>query len=316
MNLMFWKKKKPDADEAADDDSGEESSSAGLRAEDADQDAPEPHEKGSGLKEWFSSVAQNLKTGHATETEGEPAGAEAAHGAKAEAPPHHPHGHDEADESAEDEAQEAGAGLAQRMKERFAAFAQRFRRPASQEDDAEEAGEEPPQAGKEHAEETEPEEESGEEIAVRRQRKRRRLLIAAASILSLLLLAGIGFVVRKVFLTHPVQQSVTSGTIETSREAPPQAAAPSATARPSEVDMLKKRNEELQQQLDALKNERSPEPASVAISYGTHVSAVSSTSQGDLALGTGDPKAAAQGLKEAIEAMNAATGDTRGAPRK
>ena len=81
----------------------------------------------------------------------------------------------------------------------------------------------------------------------------------------------------------------------------------------TELEALRRKNAELQAQIDAMKKAQQPGAASVRFYPGKDSR---STAGGIATVGNSDPKAATATLKEAIETMNAGTGDYRKPPAK
>ena len=148
-----------------------------------------------------------------------------------------------------------------------------------------------------------PETQTGEPPAIRPMRTKKRLIIGGAIGLLVLLL---GVAAWKMFLSSP--EPATAGPAAASHDKPPESQAETEQA---EVETLRKKNEELQAQIEALKKEAPQDDLPTATAEG--VNAAATTAPGEMTLSNKDPKAAAQSLKEAIEAMNASSG---GAVRK
>ncbi|OGS91515.1 MAG: hypothetical protein A2Z95_09545 [Gallionellales bacterium GWA2_60_18] len=328
MNWMFWKKRI---------DAGSDAETALEDAGDADELRVPPEDEVTGqeeievpedrgtmmrLKEWFAASAHGFKKTEASDGEADTGDETPSHKSHAPHDTHKPSGHDGADrELAEDEPQPDNAGLAARIKAQFAALAQRFRKKPSADEGEEENEPLPTKEGR--GKEIEPEDVPQEADATPPRSSRKYLLVIGVVALVLMSLAGSGFVIWKVFFTRPVQYPVTPGIVEPPRPAP-------LSMRPekvkqAEIEALRKKNEELQAQIEAL--QRQPAPVQQAPAQpsqtrqpvysgaaATGGSAQASGSAG-LAVDAKDPKSAAQGLKEAIEAMNAANGDA-GKPRK
>lgn len=84
----------------------------------------------------------------------------------------------------------------------------------------------------------------------------------------------------------------------------------------NEIEALKKENAALQARIEALKKEPPRPDAAPAWQSGGGKNIPPTALSGEMAVGNSDPKAAAMTLKEAIEAMNAASGDYRKKPAK
>lgn len=138
---------------------------------------------------------------------------------------------------------------------------------------------------------------------------KKRLIVGGAIGLLVLLLAGIGFAITKIFLSEPEQKSATTKASQTSHPAPP-AETPPTEARQAEIDKLKKKNAELQAQIEAMQKEppQQPLPAPTSTASVKNATAASSGDSDEMTISNKDPKAAAQALKAAIEAMNAGSG--------
>lgn len=95
--------------------------------------------------------------------------------------------------------------------------------------------------------------------------------------------------------------------IEGRQEAAQETANPQQVAVPDELEALRKKNEELEAQLNALKQEGQQPALSSPVQRGVSP-ARSGGGGGEVMLGSQDPKATAMTLKAAIEAMNAGTG--------
>lgn len=151
-------------------------------------------------------------------------------------------------------------------------------------------------------------EEDAPEIEPARSKK--RLVIGGAIGLLVLLLAGIGISLRPA--APPPQ-----GQPDTRRDAArPREPAPAPEKPPSEIEALKKENAELHARIEALKKELPQQQSSVPSARYTGGDAPSSSASGEMMIGNKDPKATAMTLKEAIEAMNASSGDHAKKPAK
>ncbi|MBZ0105316.1 MAG: hypothetical protein K8H84_06760 [Sulfuricella denitrificans] len=152
---------------------------------------------------------------------------------------------------------------------------------------------------------------------LRPMRTKKRLIVGGAIGLLVLLLAGAGFAAWKIFLSHPEQENTEhppQAAAAPSHDSPPEehAEADQASEAPhSEIEDLRKKNEELQAQVEALKKEQKQDPAP-----DTGNGAASSAETKEMTISNKDPKAAAQSLREAIKAMNAGAGGTASKPAK
>jgi hypothetical protein len=131
---------------------------------------------------------------------------------------------------------------------------------------------------------------------------KKRLIIGGAIGLFVLLLAGIGVAAWKFFAPQPKHDATAPASAEPPHTAQP---TPHAAIPHAETEALRKKNEELQAQIEALKKQplqqMPAEPAAQQESDNIPPLPVS----GERTIDNKDPKAAAMSLKEAIEAMNA-----------
>lgn len=146
-------------------------------------------------------------------------------------------------------------------------------------------------------------------VPVRNMKK--RLIIGGAIGLLVLLLAGIGFAVWKIFLTHPEPNPAVPAPTEAAHASQ---ATPHAETSETEIEALKKKNEALQAEIEAIKNEQPLQPPPVAPSGKTNPVPAPSPDNSEMTLSNKDPKAAAQALKTAIEEMNAGSGEAKPKP--
>jgi len=132
---------------------------------------------------------------------------------------------------------------------------------------------------------------------------KKRLIMGGAIGLTIALLAGTGFAITKALLPHPEQKPAIADATHIDH------AAAHAETPQTEIEALKKKNDELQAQLEAIKNGQQQQqlPSSPNIEAGENAAA-SSLGSGEMTVSNKDPKAAAQALKAAIEAMNASSG--------
>jgi hypothetical protein len=215
----------------------------------------------------------------------------------------------QADQPDEPPAPEAPAkpGLLARIKAGLTAFVREVKAPA-----ASAAAEEDDEVDVPRSRSgAEPEDEPAENVP---PRSKKRLLIGGAIGLLILLLIGIAIAYWPTSKPPEKRQ----GTRHDTDAIPSRSGAPdpahqktpaSALEEPlPEVETLRRENAELQAQVEALRKARQHPSAPPARPYGGNV-AVPTPGSGELAVGSEDPKAAAMTLKEAIEAMNAATGD-------
>ena len=153
-------------------------------------------------------------------------------------------------------------------------------------------------------------------------RSKRRLVIGGATGLLVLSLAGIGIAIWPA-APSPQEQPDTKHDVATMTSRPGEPApAPgeSQTSTPekpqTEIEALKKENAELYARIEALKKELPQQQSSVPPARHAGGNAPSSSVSGEMMVGNKDPQATAMTLKEAIEAMNASTGDHAKKPAK
>ncbi|MDO8369257.1 MAG: hypothetical protein Q7S71_00820 [Candidatus Nitrotoga sp.] len=153
-------------------------------------------------------------------------------------------------------------------------------------------------------------------------RSKKRLVIGGAIGLLVLLLAGIGIAIRPV-APPPQEQPDTGRGVATIASRPgepapapgqPQTSTPEKP--PTEIEALKKENAELHARIEALKKELPQQQPSVPAARHAGGNAPSSSASGEMMIGNKDPKDTAMTLKEAIEAMNASSGDHAKKPAK
>jgi hypothetical protein len=160
-------------------------------------------------------------------------------------------------------------------------------------------------------EEGEPDGEAPATVPPRNLKK--RLIMGGTIGLLVLLLAGIGFATWETFLSHPEQKPAARATAETLHASQQ---GPHAETLQAEIAALKKKNDELRAQIEAIKKDQPQQqpPASPTREMGENAASASSSSSSEMTITNKDPKAAAQALKAAIEAMNAESGGRK--PRK
>jgi hypothetical protein len=204
----------------------------------------------------------------------------------------------------------AKAGLLSRVKSGLTGLARRFRKHPTPE-----AGNDEDQTPNAHDNTAA---ESSDAPALRSIRTKKRLIIGGAIGLLILLLTGVGFAAWKIFLSPPQQDASAPAKADASHNNPPleHAATKPAETPQDEIEALRKKNDELQAQIEALKKEppQDQHPASPTGSAAENTASPSST--GEMTISNKDPKAAAQALKEAIEAMNAGSGTPASKPVK
>ena len=201
----------------------------------------------------------------------------------------------------------AKPGLLTRVKSGFKGLARRFKKSPSAD---QESGEQ-----KLAVKHDNPASQTGETPAIRHIRSKKRLIIGAAIGLLILLLTGIGFTAWKIFLSPPEHAAATPATADAAHSSQPAehaatepAAAPMTEAAQAEIDALRKKNEELQAQIEALKKEPQQTTPSVSPAGAAGEQRAPASSADEMTISNKDPKAAAQAMKEAIEAMNAGSG--------
>lgn len=184
----------------------------------------------------------------------------------------------------------AKPGLIAGISSRFAALVGRFKKPpafSAEEDQAADATQQPESAPEDALPPGPP----------------NLMMVGGAIGLAVLLLAGIGFAVWKMFLSAPAEEAGASAGV--SRTARP--ASPGGESR-AEIEALRKKNEELKAQIDALKKEQ-PRQQPVEPAAPQPSDNLQSSDSGDIMVDNKDPKATAMSLKEAIDAMNESSGD-------
>lgn len=195
-------------------------------------------------------------------------------------------------------------GLLARINAGCSGLARRFRKsPPPGEDEAEE--------DQPSSKESSPETQIGESPAIHPMRTKKRLIIGSAIGLLVLLLSGAGVATWKLFLSSPEPETAGPATAAASHDKNPES---QAETEQTEIETLRKKNEELQAQIEALKHEPSQIEQPTATTAG--VEAATTATPGEMTLSNKDPKAAAQSLKEAIEAMNAGSGGSVKKPAK
>ena len=159
--------------------------------------------------------------------------------------------------------------------------------------------------------------EAGEADFLARAGRRKRLLVWGGIAGAVTLLVGAAAGALWVFLpTAPkakAQRQTAPHHLEVKGGAAP--ATGDETLR-KELEVLKKRNEEMAAQLESLKREKAPLPEGNALPRGAKpIPPSAAPPTGEVQFSAKDPKASAQALKRAIEEMNAAA-DQGGSPRK
>lgn len=139
---------------------------------------------------------------------------------------------------------------------------------------------------------------------------KKQMILGGALFLLVLLFAAVGFFIFRHFTSPPkpnTPKPVTPAASETLHTDKP---IPHTVAPNPEIETLKKKNIELQAQIESLKKEAAPLPQPVA-STGQQISnsGFQPSDNSELTVTNKDPKATALSLKEAIDAMNAEPGD-------
>lgn len=205
----------------------------------------------------------------------------------------------------------AKAGLATRVKSGLSGLLRRFRKMPAPE---QENGEEGQPSNAPDSTET----AAGNNPALRSIRMKKRMVIGGAIGLLVLLLAGAGFAAWKIFLSPPQHEAAEPAQPDAHHDgaAPEHAAAKKAETPQDEIEALKKKNEALQAQIEAMKKEQPQDQPPPSPDGSAEENAAAPSSTGEMTISNKDPKAAAQTLKEAIEAMNAGAGGTARKPAK
>ena len=163
------------------------------------------------------------------------------------------------------------------------------------------------------------EERPDEEAAVEPARSRKWLVIGGGIGLLVLLLVGIGIAIWPLFTPPPKRwgtrhdiTSISSRPLGSEQATEGSQASAGGTPQ-AEIEALRKENAELQAQIETLRKVQAQARTYVPPAQ---PSSPSSSVSGETTVGSSDPTAAAMSLKEAIEAMNASTGDFRKKPAK
>lgn len=136
---------------------------------------------------------------------------------------------------------------------------------------------------------------------------KKRLVIGGAIGLLIVLLGGIGFAITKILSPQAEQKPATADASLASHPAP------HAETSQAEIEALKKKNAELQAQIEAIQKQppQPPTPASESLAAKGNAASAASDGSDEITISNKDPKAAAQVLKAAIEEMNAASGGSK-----
>jgi len=171
-------------------------------------------------------------------------------------------------------------------------------------------------------------EEQSAPNAIAAVRSKKRLILGGIAGVTFLLLTGIGFAVWKFALapakpdehpssaTAPHARELASGAANHAEKPSAEATLPAADTH-TELEALKKKNEELQAQVEALKKGNGQEQKAAISPAETKAERNTATAPSvdkEMIFSGKDPKASAQALKQAIEEMNAASGGRK--PRK
>jgi len=213
----------------------------------------------------------------------------------------------------------AKAGVLARLGAALAAFTRELRAPASPAAAEEGDGEE--KAGARSRSEAESFEEAAAEApeVAKPVRSRKWLVIGGSVVIVALLLADIAVTLWLAYEPPQKRWGTRHDTTSISSRHPESDSAPGEPQ--SEVDALMRENAALQARIEALKKQTPAQQVPAAPPRQAYVppapqgggSAAAPTAEEGLTLGASDPKAAAMTLKEAIETMNAASGER---PRK
>lgn len=192
--------------------------------------------------------------------------------------------------------------LLQRIKSGCSTLAFRFRKAPPPDSESEPEGDALKKQGS-------AENRADDTVTIRPMRAKKRLIVGAAIGVLVLLLSGVGFA---------VWQAVRPATEHDAAAATAKASHGSLTVESpeNELDALRKKNHELQTQIEAMKKGGSQESPPDSSDGVADSDANPASSAGEITLSNKDPKAAAQSLKEAIEAMNASSGRSTRTPEK
>lgn len=192
----------------------------------------------------------------------------------------------------------AKPGLPMRIKAEFVAFIRKLKAPAAGEE--EEAG----THGRSAALPEEGETTTGE-TAAGPVRSRKWLVVSGSILIVVLLVVDIAIT---LWLSYESPQKRWGTRHDTISSLPGESESMPEEPR-SEVEALRKENAGLQAQIEALRKEQQRRPYAPPAWQTGEGNMPSYSASGEMAVGSSDPKAAAMTLKEAIEAMNASSGD-------
>mgnify|MGYP005804682823 CR=1 FL=1 len=309
MNLMFWKKKTGAEEEAekaresldfasAKQDIAEtDPESFEPESDGMDTDSPAKRGLGVRVKLQFIALARRFRKTPAPDADEDHAG--------------------QTEESPDPETL-ASPGLLMRISAGFTAFVREFKAPATgaaggDEEDTESQG---------RSEASREDELPDAEMAAEPVHSRKWLVIGGSTVIVILLLGSIGSAYwpiveppQKRWGTRHEQMDISSTPRRPESEYEG-SQAPASVRSPAEVEALKKENAELQARIEALKKV-SPQhqPYAPTARQAGGEDAPSSVS-GEMTIDNKDPKAAAMSLKEAINAMNAGSGERDKKPAK
>lgn len=174
----------------------------------------------------------------------------------------------------------------------------------------------------------EQEAESSDATHVRAARTKKRMLVFGGVGVLVLVLSGVAVVVWKLFFSPPpaavlIETQKNTVMLPSPHKAKtliklPDIEVSKTQAEQVELKTLKKKNAELEAELNALKQQESRQlpSATLPVPAVPAQSAVGSGASGTLVIDSAHPKETAMSLKAAIEAMNAGTGDYAKAPAK
>jgi cell division protein FtsB len=194
----------------------------------------------------------------------------------------------------------AKAGILSRVKSGFAGLAGRFKKSPAPVPESEVENHAP---AKHNSSDT----QADDKPAIAPMNTKKRLIIGGAIGFLVIFLMGIGFAAWTIFLSPQEPEALPPTAADSSQSGPP------TETKQDEIEALKKKNDELQAQIEALKKEKPQDQTTASQNNAAEGSAALPPNPGEMTISNKDPKAAAQALKEAIEAMNAGSGN---APRK
>lgn len=286
MNLKFWKKKPRPEEETSGQQDADDKTVAMARS---DLDSAQETPSRSRLAAFFSGLGQRFRKSRPAETE-----------TVEDSPQHKPDSHSADTDASSEPDSPVKTGIFSRFSTLFSGIRRRFRKAPATGDESQDH----PHSGRDHA--AAPMEDNP---ALRSIRRKKRLIIGGAIALAILLLSGIGFATWKIFFSAKGEDAAVANKADVAQgsQAGGHATNEQHDTPENELEALKKKNLELQAQIEAMKKGQSE--ASATESPGTDESATSpATATNELTISNKDPKGAALTIKEAIEAMNAADG--------